>query len=226
MRPSISNEIFILRETSTPLSWPCPPAGRAGGADPPERMSTLGGLLEQRVASEGSSMEGERMAEQHASVAPPSRVIVADDHPLFRYALRSVLECSESFEVIAEAADGQQALELARTHNPDLVLMDIRMPKMDGLEATHAIKRELPQTVVLMLTAHEETSYLAEAIKAGAAGYVLKGGHQAPALGPHGRAKQEWTILLRRRLGKPISWWGAPPARRGGPTLVSDATRS
>jgi DNA-binding NarL/FixJ family response regulator len=115
------------------------------------------------------------MAEQHASVAPLSRVIVADDHPLFRYALRSVLECSESFEVIAEAADGQQALELARTFKPDLVLMDIRMPNMGGLEATHAIKRELPQTVVLMITAHEETSHLAEAIKAGAAGYVLKG---------------------------------------------------
>jgi DNA-binding NarL/FixJ family response regulator len=115
------------------------------------------------------------MAEQHASVAsPPSRAIVADDHPLFRYALRCVLECTESIEVIAEAADGHQALEFSRTLKPDLVLMDVRMPKMGGLEATHAIKRELPQTVVLMLTAHEETSHLAEAIKAGAAGYVLK----------------------------------------------------
>jgi CheY-like chemotaxis protein len=151
--------------------------GRSPGfpPDPPERMSTLGGLREQLVGSEDSSKKGERIAEQHAPIAPPSRVIVADDHPLFRYALRSVLECSESFEVITEAADGQQALELARTHNPDLVLMDVRMPKMDGLEATRAIKRVLPQTVVLMLTAHEETSHLAEAIKAGAAGYVLKG---------------------------------------------------
>ncbi len=115
------------------------------------------------------------MAGQHASVALPSRVIVADDHPLFRYALRAVLECSESFDVVAEATDGHQALELSRTLEPDLVLMDVRMPKMDGLEATHAIKRELPQTVVLMITAHQETSHLAEAIKAGAAGYILKG---------------------------------------------------
>jgi NarL family two-component system response regulator LiaR len=111
---------------------------------------------------------------QHPSVPPPSRIIVADDHPLFRSGLRSLLECSDSFEVVAEATDGQQALELARTLKPDLVLMDVRMPRMGGLEATHAIKRELPKTVVLMLTASEEPNDLAEAIKAGAAGYVLK----------------------------------------------------
>jgi DNA-binding NarL/FixJ family response regulator len=80
--------------------------------------------------------------------------------------------------VVAEATDGQQALELARTLKPDLVLMDVMMPKMDGLEATRAIKRQLPQTIVLMMTASEEPNHLAEAIKAGAAGYVLK---RAPA---------------------------------------------
>jgi DNA-binding NarL/FixJ family response regulator len=88
--------------------------------------------------------------------------------------MRLLLESSDSFEVVAEATDGQQALELARTLKPDLVLMDVRMPKMDGLEATRAIKSELPQTVVLMITASEETIHLAEAIKAGTAGYVLK----------------------------------------------------
>ena len=174
MQPNISSEVFIPRETWTPLISPCPTVECAGGVDPLGRMSTLDELGEQHVGSDGSSKGGDRMAAQHASVASPSRVIIADDHPLFRYALRCVLECSESFEVIAEATDGLQVLELARTLKPDLVLMDVRMPKMDGLVATHIIKRELPQTVVLMLTAHEETSHLAEAIKAGAAGYVLK----------------------------------------------------
>jgi two-component system, NarL family, response regulator LiaR len=125
------------------------------------------------IGSEDSIGKG-RVAEQHSSMPQP-RIIVAEDHPLFRSALRLLLERSDSLmEVVAEATDGQQALELALTLKPDLVLMDVRMPKMDGLEATHAIKRELPKTVVLMMTASEEPNHLAEAIKAGAAGYVLK----------------------------------------------------
>jgi DNA-binding NarL/FixJ family response regulator len=126
------------------------------------------------VGSVDSTIGKGRVAEQHSSIAPP-RIIVAEDHPLFRSALRLLLESSDSLlEVVAEATDGQQALEFARTLKPDLVLMDVIMPNMDGLEATHAIKRELPKTVVLMMTASEEPNHLAEAIKAGAAGYVLK----------------------------------------------------
>jgi DNA-binding NarL/FixJ family response regulator len=101
--------------------------------------------------------------------------MIADDHPVWCSGLRGLLESSDSLmEVVAEATDGQQALELARTLKPDLVLMDVWMPRMGGLEATHAIKRELPRTVVLMMTASGEPNHLAEAIKAGAAGYVLK----------------------------------------------------
>jgi DNA-binding NarL/FixJ family response regulator len=112
--------------------------------------------------------------EEHTSVPPLWRIIIADDHPLWCSGLRSLLESSDSsMEVVAEATDGQQALELARTLKPDLVLMDVWMPRMGGLEATRAIKRELPQTVVLMMTASEDPNHLAEAIKAGAAGYVL-----------------------------------------------------
>jgi DNA-binding NarL/FixJ family response regulator len=105
--------------------------------------------------------------------------MIADDHPLWCSGLRTLLESSDSLvEVVAEATDGQQALEFTRTLKPDLVLMDVWMPRMGGLEATRAIKRELPQTVVLMMTASEDPNHLAEAIKAGAAGYVLK---SAPA---------------------------------------------
>ncbi len=77
-------------------------------------------------------------------------------------------------DVIAEAQNGREALELCRQLRPDLVLMDVRMPKMDGLEATRAIKDELPTTSVLMVTSNESPEYLLDAIRAGAAGYVLK----------------------------------------------------
>ncbi len=76
--------------------------------------------------------------------------------------------------VVGEAADGREAVKLCRRLRPELVLMDLRMPKMDGFEATREIKRELPSTIVLVLTAFEETDYLLEALKAGASGYVLK----------------------------------------------------
>src|SRR5215208_1030516 len=90
--------------------------------------------------------EGGERVDEHPTMPPPSRIIIADDHPLWCSGLRSLLECSDSLvEVVAEATDGQQALELARTLKPDLVLMDVWMPRMGGLEATRAIKRELPR---------------------------------------------------------------------------------
>jgi DNA-binding NarL/FixJ family response regulator len=104
----------------------------------------------------------------------PSRVVVVDDHPLMRCALRQMLSTQADLEVVGEAADGQQALELCRRLHPDLVLMDVRMPRMDGLEATRQIKRELPRTIVLILTASDYPHDLSEALKAGAAGYILK----------------------------------------------------
>ena len=105
----------------------------------------------------------------------PAQIIIADDHPLYRSAVRGTLEeYSGSWEVVAEAADGLEALELCRSSRPDLVLMDVGMPRMGGLEATRAIKQELPRTIVLIMTALEEPDHLAEALRAGAAGYVTK----------------------------------------------------
>jgi DNA-binding NarL/FixJ family response regulator len=103
-----------------------------------------------------------------------ARIVVADDHPLFRSALRTLLEGSEEAEVIAEATDGKETLELSRRLEPDLVLMDVIMPKMDGVAATRAIKAELPRTVVLVMTASEDSEHLLSALRAGAGGYVLK----------------------------------------------------
>ena len=105
----------------------------------------------------------------------PIRIMITDDHALVRDGLRSMLDDEPSLEVVGEAANGREALELCRSLRPDLVLMDVRMPEMDGLEATRAIKGELPSTSVLMVTMHENPDYLMEALSAGAAGYVLKG---------------------------------------------------
>jgi DNA-binding NarL/FixJ family response regulator len=102
------------------------------------------------------------------------RVILADDHPLFRSALRQLLSSQPDLEVVGEAADGRQTLELCRGLRPDLVLMDVHMPKMDGLAATRALQREFPDTAVLIVTTYEDPDYLLKAIQAGAAGYVLK----------------------------------------------------
>ncbi len=102
------------------------------------------------------------------------RLLIADDHALVRSGLRSMLEREPGIEIVGEARNGREAVELCRSSRPDLVLMDVRMPDMDGLEATRAIKRELPETGVLMVTMHENRDYMLEANKAGAAGYVLK----------------------------------------------------
>jgi DNA-binding NarL/FixJ family response regulator len=108
----------------------------------------------------------------------PSQIIIADDHPLFRSAIRQTLEGHSDFEVVAEAANGRQALELCHRLRPELVLMDLRMPEMDRVAATHAIKKEFPDTIVLILTAIDECAGLSDSLKVGAAGYVLK---HAPA---------------------------------------------
>jgi DNA-binding NarL/FixJ family response regulator len=108
------------------------------------------------------------------SETPSARLIIADDEALIREGIQAMLESEPDLEVVGEATNGQEALELCRKLCPDLVLMDVRMPVMDGLEATRKIKRECPGTSVLMVTTHESSDYLFEAIKAGAAGYILK----------------------------------------------------
>ncbi len=118
-----------------------------------------------------------------------------------------MLKGEPDLEVTAEAADGQEALELCRRLRPDLVLMDVRMPKMDGLEATWAIKEECSATSVLMVTSFENLDYLSEAIRAGAAGYVLKCADRQELLGAIRRVlkgefplDQELVMRLLQRL--------------------------
>lgn len=102
------------------------------------------------------------------------RVLVVDDHTLVRRGTREILERRSEVEVVGEAASGEQGVELAGQLNPDVVLMDLGMPGMGGVEATRRIKQRWPQINVLVLTVHDDDQYLFEAIRAGASGYLLK----------------------------------------------------
>jgi two-component system response regulator NreC len=102
------------------------------------------------------------------------RVLIADDHGVLRAGLRALLNAEPDLEVVGEAADGDEAMQLARTLQPDVVLMDIHMPGCGGIEATRRLKVLHPDVLVLILTVHEERSLLQEAIRAGAAGYIIK----------------------------------------------------
>jgi DNA-binding NarL/FixJ family response regulator len=102
------------------------------------------------------------------------RVLIVDDHALFRRGLQMVLEGEPDIDVVGEASDGHEAVERAEATTPDVVLMDVRMPKRSGIEATRTIKDTLPSTKILMLTISDEEADLYEAIKAGASGYLLK----------------------------------------------------
>lgn len=102
------------------------------------------------------------------------KVLIADDHGIVRSGLRKLLEGEDGIEVIAEASDGAEARDKTLELRPDLAILDVKMPVLNGLEATREIHREAPEVSILILSMHEEERYLFEALKAGASGYVLK----------------------------------------------------
>ncbi len=102
------------------------------------------------------------------------RLLLVDDHPLVREGIRSCLHPHKQLEIVGEAADGREALAKAKELNPDIVLMDINLPRTNGLEATRLLRREAPQTRVLILTVHNNKEYVLQIVRAGARGYVLK----------------------------------------------------
>ena len=104
----------------------------------------------------------------------PTRILIADDHDIIRSGLRNILEANPKYLVVAEAGSGAEALEMARLYAPDLVIMDVSMPGMSGIDATAAIRKDMPRCRVLGLSMHESRDYLVKMLKAGASGYVLK----------------------------------------------------
>lgn len=150
--------------------------------------------------------------------SPATRLLIADDHDLVREGMRAMLTKEPNLQVAGEAANGREALELCRLLRPDLVLMDIRMPEMDGITATRAIKREHPATSILMVTTHESPEHLLEAIKAGAAGYVLKDATKRQLLDAVHRVlqgesplNQELAMRLLRRMVREAARQAEPP---------------
>ncbi len=156
-----------------------------------------------------------------------------------RVAIKAILARDSSLEVVGEAQDGQQATQLCRELCPDLVLMDVAMPGMDGIEATRKLKAEFPETSVLILTVHADHRLLMDAVKAGAAGYVLKGEHTDHVLAAvravlNGETPLDQGLAMRllRRLAEeqeeaarstPARWPPAPTSRERAATSLPDA---
>ena len=112
----------------------------------------------------------------------PLRVLIADDHPLFRDGMRGLLESVPDTEVVGEASDGEEAVRLAATLQPDVILMDLNMPGLDGIEATRRIVHASPRANVLVVTMYEDDESVFAALRAGARGYLLKGASQVETM--------------------------------------------
>ncbi|MDR7129813.1 DNA-binding NarL/FixJ family response regulator [Algoriphagus sp. 4150] len=112
----------------------------------------------------------------------PIKIVLADDHELVRDGIKSLLESEKEFEVIDEASDGIEALEVIALKNPDLLIVDIRMPRMNGLEVVKEMSKRFPHVKKLVLSMHDSEEYVVEAIQAGADGYLLKGSSKSEFL--------------------------------------------
>jgi DNA-binding NarL/FixJ family response regulator len=156
------------------------------------------------------------MSESEKQPTRSIRVFIADDHPVFRFGLRALLEAEEDMEVIGEAISGTQAVQLAIHLKPDVVLMDINLPELNGLEATRRIHEAAPDVGILVLTMFDDDSVFA-AIRAGAGGYVLKG------------AEGEETLRAIRAVANGEGIFSPTIARRMGqfftrpPAIVADS---
>ena len=160
--------------------------------------------------------------------AGSARLLIVDDHELARAGLRSMLAGEPDLEVVGEARNGREAVALCPRLAPDLLLMDVRMPELDGLAATAAVKAQCPSTSVVVVTMYEDPDYLFRAVQAGAAGYVLKDATRREVLAVVRRVLQGEAVLdaplatrlLRRLATDP----GPPPAAgaAGGPLTARE----
>lgn len=129
------------------------------------------------------------------------KIIIADDHPLIRQGIRTLLEREPDFDIVAEASDGEEAVKLTSEYEPDVILMDVGMPKLSGLDATRIIKAEHPGISVLVLTIHDDERYIIGFLKAGASGYLLKTAYGEELV--HSiRALRAGTLVMHPTVGE------------------------
>ena len=133
----------------------------------------------------------------------PIRVLIADDYALFRHGLASLLAAESDFEVVGEAADGREAVEIARELKPDVIVMDVSMPVMDGLEATRRIKAEIPDAKIVIMTVSNGQTHLLEALESGAQGYLPQK-IEPPALYETLRGMVRGEVPVSRAMGARI----------------------
>jgi two-component system response regulator NreC len=154
------------------------------------------------------------------------RVLICDDHALFREGVKTVLALHPEFEVVGEAEDGREAVERATRLNPDVVLMDISMPVLKGFDATRRIKKALPAAKVLILTVYDDEDLVARCLDAGAAGYILKDSPPAQLIYAIQAVNQGQQYLSPRVLTTVVRQFMANPADpKSGYDLLSDRER-
>lgn len=153
----------------------------------------------------------------------PVRVLIADDHPVFRDGLASLLSTQPGVAVVATAADGAEAVALTKEHRPDVVVMDLQMPEMNGIEATRVLASDVPDTRVLVFTMGEEDGTVLAAMRAGARGYLVKGASQdevARAITTVHAGGLVFGASLATRIADLLSSGGSTPDRAAFPQLT------
>lgn len=144
------------------------------------------------------------------------RLIIADDHPVVREGLVAILETQSDIDILAEAADGAEAVKLAVDMEPDVVLMDLQMPNLDGVEAIKQIKDRVPATEIVVLTTYDSDEYIFKGIEAGARGYLLKGASKNELLGAIRAASRGEALLPPIVAGKLVERFTQMAQRQTG----------
>jgi DNA-binding NarL/FixJ family response regulator len=157
--------------------------------------------------------------------APRVRILIVDDHPMVREGLRGMLSTASNLEVVGEAGTAHDAVAQAQVLQPDVILLDIQLPDMDGVTALPQLKSVAATARVLMVTMHEETAYMLQAVMAGAAGYILKGVHRHELLTAIQTAVAGHTITVPVLLGPNRQYGAAAPLSPPQPPHLKDALR-